>query len=68
VSAAQQGVSGLGLEAQREAVTRYVSHHGTLLAEYVEVESGKDITTVPSCKRRQAHETIRRGSLCQSLL
>ena len=41
MSTVQQGVSGLGLEAQQEAVTRYVAQHGTLLAEYVEVESGK---------------------------
>lgn len=42
VSTARQGVSGLGLEAQREAVTRYVEHvGGELIHEVVEVESGK---------------------------
>jgi DNA invertase Pin-like site-specific DNA recombinase len=42
VSTAQQGVSGLGLEAQREAIDRHVrSAVGKLMAEYIEVESGK---------------------------
>jgi DNA invertase Pin-like site-specific DNA recombinase len=40
VSTARQGESGLGLEAQRQAVTRYVGA-GCLLAEYLEVESGR---------------------------
>ena len=42
VSTTRQGVSGLGLEAQREAVTRYVEQvGGELIDEVVEVESGK---------------------------
>lgn len=42
VSTARQGESGLGLEAQREAVTRYVEQTGgALIDEVVEVESGK---------------------------
>jgi DNA invertase Pin-like site-specific DNA recombinase len=41
VSTARQGQSGLGLEAQRQAVADHVNGHGVLLAEYVEVESGK---------------------------
>ena len=42
VSTARQGRSGLGLEAQQEAVQRYLaSVGGTLIAEHVEVESGK---------------------------
>jgi DNA invertase Pin-like site-specific DNA recombinase len=41
VSTERQGRSGLGLEAQREAVMRHVNCHGKLLGEYVEVESGK---------------------------
>ena len=40
VSTDRQGKSGLGLEAQRRAVTEYVSGKGTVLAEYVEIESG----------------------------
>lgn len=42
VSTARQGESGLGLEAQREAVTRYIGQSGGLLIdEIVEIESGK---------------------------
>lgn len=41
VSTQAQGRSGLGLEAQRDAVAKYVkSVGGTLLAEFQEVESG----------------------------
>lgn len=42
VSTDRQGKSGLGLDAQREAVARYVSANGLeLIGEYVEVETGK---------------------------
>lgn len=42
VSSLQQGRSGLGLEAQREAVTRFAEAEGLEVAgEYVEVESAK---------------------------
>lgn len=42
VSTTRQGASGLGLEAQRGAVTRYVEQSGGILVdEVVEVESGK---------------------------
>ena len=42
VSTAKQGRSGLGLEAQREAVRAYLNGgKWTLLAEHTEVESGK---------------------------
>jgi DNA invertase Pin-like site-specific DNA recombinase len=42
VSTAQQGFSGLGLEAQREAVASYLNGgNWTLVKEVVEVESGK---------------------------
>ncbi len=42
VSTAKQGVSGLGLEAQREAVTQYLkTNNGKLIRETQEVESGK---------------------------
>jgi len=41
VSTQRQGDSGLGLEAQRDSVQQYVNKHGTLVAEYREVETGK---------------------------
>ncbi|ADW67346.1 recombinase family protein [Granulicella tundricola] len=42
VSTARQGASGLGLEAQREAVSRYLNGgRWTLVQEVMEVESGK---------------------------
>ena len=42
VSTDQQGRSGLGLEAQRAAVAKYRDQSGCeLVAEYIEVESGK---------------------------
>lgn len=41
VSTARQGATGLGIEAQREAVRRYLGDANGLLAEYVEVETGK---------------------------
>ena len=40
VSTAKQGVSGLGLEAQREVIGRHVVGGG-LVGEFVEIESGK---------------------------
>lgn len=43
VSTKEQSISGLGLEAQRECIARYVAAvGGRLLKTYVEVESGKN--------------------------
>ncbi len=42
VSTTKQGVDGLGIEAQREAVSGYVTRAGgKVLVEYVEAESGR---------------------------
>lgn len=42
VSSSQQGRSGLGIEAQREALTRFAASEGyTVAVEFVEVETGK---------------------------
>ena len=60
VSTLKQGESGLGLEAQREAVTRHLGA-STPLEEFVEVESGKRAKNRPQliaalelCKRKRA--------------
>ena len=61
VSTAKQGLSGLGLEAQREAVERHVrSVGGAVLADYVEIESGKKndrpevAKAIAACRARRA--------------
>src|SRR3954452_2523541 len=42
VSSEQQGKSGLGIEAQRAAVARFMAEHGfEPVAEHVEIETGK---------------------------
>lgn len=41
VSTDKQGRSGLGLEAQKNAVEFYVAGRGTILQEFTEIESGK---------------------------
>ena len=47
VSTDKQGRFGLGMEAQREAVTRFLVTHGQLAGEFTEVESGKKHTNRP---------------------
>jgi DNA invertase Pin-like site-specific DNA recombinase len=41
VSTERQGLSGLGLEVQKDVVVRYINEQDKLLAEYTEIESGK---------------------------
>lgn len=41
VSTKKQGKSGLGLDAQKRDVEHYAKGKGVILAEYIEVESGK---------------------------
>jgi DNA invertase Pin-like site-specific DNA recombinase len=41
VSTAEQGVSGLGLEAQQAAIARFLRDGDDLIASFVEVETGK---------------------------
>ena len=60
VSTERQRVSGLGLEAQREAVSRHVGT-GQLVAEFTETESCKRHTnrpqllaTLAECRKRRA--------------
>src|SRR5687767_783464 len=42
VSTQKQGRSGLGLEAQKEDVKRFVNCAGCIIAEFTETESGKN--------------------------
>lgn len=61
VSIARQGRSGLGLEAQREAIANYLNGgRWKLLEEFVEIESGKDSDrlklreALTACQRKKA--------------
>src|SRR5580704_12543959 len=61
VSTAQQGASGLGLEAQREAVSRHVAGAGgVIVADFTEIESGKKsdrpqiAAALAACRLRRA--------------
>ncbi len=63
VSTTRQGVSGLGLESQDDTVRRYVtSQNGTVIADFLEIESGKKTDTerpqlanaLQECRRQKA--------------
>lgn len=60
VSTQKQGISGLGLEAQRSDVSRFVERGGTLISEYQDIESGKKnnrpnlIKAIEECKKQGA--------------
>src|ERR1700690_2133737 len=61
VSTNRQGKSGLGLDAQREAITNYLNGgNWKLIKEFIEVESGKNNDRVQlrdaleACKRTNA--------------
>lgn len=41
VSTEKQGRSGLGLDAQRQAVAAFIAHKGQLAQEFTEIESGR---------------------------
>jgi DNA invertase Pin-like site-specific DNA recombinase len=63
VSTTRQGASGLGLEAQREAVAQHLNGgNWKLLAEFVEVESGK------KTNRAQLHAALERCTLTGATL
>ncbi len=60
VSTQKQGISGLGLEAQRSDVSKFISKGGKLVAEYQDIESGKKndrphlIKAIEECKKQNA--------------
>jgi len=63
VSTRKQGASGLGLEAQRAAVAEYAAREGfKVVAEYVEVESGKKAAR-PELAKALAHCRAARATL-----
>lgn len=40
VSTAKQGLSGLGLQAQKDSVTNFIGDKGKMIAEFTEIETG----------------------------
>jgi DNA invertase Pin-like site-specific DNA recombinase len=65
VSTDRQGASGLGLDAQRDAVARYVGA-GQLIADFTEIESGRNnqrpqlATALETCRKQRAVLVIAR--------
>jgi DNA invertase Pin-like site-specific DNA recombinase len=63
VSTKQQGASGLGLEGQQAAVEAYARQTGArIIAEYVEIESGK-VADRPELAKALAHARRSKGVL-----
>jgi DNA invertase Pin-like site-specific DNA recombinase len=66
VSTDKQGKSGLGLDAQAQAVTQFVSGRGELIAEFTEIESGRKndrpqlLAALAQCRRQRATLVIAR--------
>lgn len=64
VSTDKQGRSGLGLDAQKQAVDSFVAGCGTILKEFTEVESGKRTDrpqlaeALAICRQRKARLVI----------
>ena len=63
VSTSKQGHSGLGLDAQREAVRRHAEYsQSDLVAEFVEIESGKRADR-PELTKALSHARLMRATL-----
>jgi DNA invertase Pin-like site-specific DNA recombinase len=59
VSTSKQGINGLGMDAQKNAVLRFLQDGpGTLVAEFSEVESGRNTS------RRELHKAV---ALCRKV-
>lgn len=60
VSTDKQGIKGLGMDAQREAVSHFIAGKGELAAQYIEVESGRKNDrpqlhlALAECRKRRA--------------
>src|SRR5688572_26031322 len=64
VSTDKQGASGLGLEAQREAVNRHVAGAaGIVVAEFTEIETGTNKRRRPEMASALAACRLRRATL-----
>lgn len=72
VSTDRQGKSGLGLEAQREAITRFAAAEGlTILGEHVEIETGKGSDALdrrPVLREALAQARKAKASICVAKL
>lgn len=72
VSTAQQGKSGLGLEAQREAIRRFAATEGlTIAGEFIEVETGKGADALdrrPQLAAALAAAKLAGGAVCVAKL
>jgi DNA invertase Pin-like site-specific DNA recombinase len=65
VSTDKQGKSGLGLDAQRQAVGSFVAGRGEIIAEYIEIESTRNHrpqlqAALDMCRKRKATLLIAR--------
>jgi DNA invertase Pin-like site-specific DNA recombinase len=60
VSTDKQGIKGLGMDAQREAVARFMTGKGDLAEQFIEVESGRKDNrpqlhaALAECRKRRA--------------
>ena len=60
VSTQKQGVSGLGIKAQKSSVSRFLNQDGVLLHEFTDIESGKRndrpslLLAIEACKKENA--------------
>jgi DNA invertase Pin-like site-specific DNA recombinase len=60
VSTDKQGIKGLGMDAQRDAVARFMAGKGQLAGEFIEVESGRKdnrpqlLAALAECRKRRA--------------
>lgn len=65
VSTNKQGESGLGLEAQRDSVTRFIAEKGgVIIAELTEIESGKKASNRPALNEAINMCRKKRATLC----
>lgn len=65
VSSQQQGRSGLGIEAQREAIVRFAADNGfEIVGEFVEIETGKGVDALDRRPQLAAALSAARKAKC----